>query len=243
MSNAYEVAEILAKAHDLPPVAPKRAKPTRHDDSGAPYYSGASLLTSATSEVLDTYHGVWESDEVPDAFARALCSANPRAGNLCAGNQLAFADGTGWRPFVGADSATAERPAWSDLVRSVWPDRRGQQCVVMIVDDFKKRLWPFARAGVLGSRTPVYIHDMRYHMLDAVVSVDWARMLDCLALVESVYTSGFSKHAIQGGLMSAHQVAREVGLRETLALDRAVAVWRDTPEFRVALVIAQKGEG
>lgn len=226
-------ARLLARGHDLPPVTKKRAKPV-----GGGYRMN-DLLTSATSEVLDTFRGQLHA-VVSDDFARVFCSANPRTGNPCAGNQLIFEDGTAWRPFINRESATDERPCWSDLVRSIWPVRRGEQCLILVVDDFKKRLWPYARAGVLGSQTPVFLHDYTWHGVETVETVDWPRLLACLDLVEDIYTLGWPKTAIRDSLISHLPLVQELGATRVMELEHGLAAWRGRAEFRVALMIAQR---
>lgn len=236
------VADLLAAGLRLPPLPdPPRPCPPGawccvsgvHLAEG---YPAGTIITAATGEFLDTFRGRpdgWLSD----AAARLFKASNPRAGNLPARSVLAFAGGELHLPLASRAAARAQgRPCWSDLVRAVWPARAGRPCVAILTTNTKKRLWPRARTGALGARTPLYLHDGD---ASGVRWLDWPALLACLDLVEAVYADGYSKRAIAAGLPGA-LAADALDPARALALERALRPWRTRPEFAPALLIAQR---
>jgi hypothetical protein len=205
-------------------------------------YPVADMVTKATAEFLDCFRGGVDG-WVSEAAARCFKSANPRVGNPCARSHLVFADGTYYMPFISRDSAakSEDRPCWSDLVREVWPERAGQQCLIMLTTDTKKRLWIRARVGCLGSQTAMLVYDSG-SALNEVRLIDWPRLIDCLDIIEAIYTAGFSKAAIGESLYGQTKAIGEVGIRQAREWENQLRGWRPRPEFAVALLIAQKQE-
>lgn len=250
------VADLLAAGIGLPPVAepahdlPPGSSCAITGQAITRGYRVADMVTDATSEFLDTFGGRPDG-YVSESAARCFRSANPRAGNPCARGHLAIdvgSDGVLYvSPMISCESAAKQgRPCWSAAVRAVWPQHAGRPCCVMIVDDFKRRLWPYATVGALGSQTAVYVHDGGLFGMESTIRVDWPAMLACLDAVEAVYALGFSKPAIRDGLLHSTKAVAAVGLPAAIAHERAIAGWRARPEFRPALMIAQlpaAGEG
>lgn len=246
-------ADLLAQGLRLPPVAePAYPLPpgTTCSITGQPIdrgYRVADMVTDATAEFLDCFRG-GVGGHVSEAAARCFRSANPRLGNPCARPVLVFADGVAYMPTIARESpatlprclteagVTVERPCWSELVRRVWPARRGQMCLGILTTDTKKRLWIRARVGALGPRTPLLVYDAATGV-NEVLTLDWERLLQCLELVEDAYTAGFPKAAIRSSLYGA---VKKVGLAATRRFEKALAPWRGRPEFTVACLIAQK---
>lgn len=204
-------------------------------------YPASQFISTAQAEFLETFHGNPHGWFSPSA-ARVWTAASPRAGNPPGKSTIAFEDGTCFQPLIDRVSAERQgRACWSTLVREVWPRKVGQQCFVMLTTDTKKRVWPRGRAGVLGPRTPVLIHDLDTSVSN-VFTVDWARLLVVLAFVEEVYTLGFSKRAIVSGLYQQHTLAEQVGLILTMQMERRLTEMRMTAEFSFATLIAQRQE-
>ncbi len=241
-------ADLLARGLALQPVAERAVDlppGTCCTITGQPIgrgYRVADMVTGATAEFLDCFRGGVHG-HVSEAAARCFRSANPRTGNPCARALLIFEDGTAFGPLINRSSALAQgRPCWSDLVRAVWPERQGQRCLAILTTDTKKRLWIRARVGALGPRTPILYYDGKMAG-NEVLLVDWPALLSALHLVEQVYQIGFPKATIADGLYAAGKVAQAVGLAEVRRHERALAPWRGTAEFRVALLIGQRQEG
>jgi hypothetical protein len=239
-------ADLLAEALSLPapPTAPVDLPPgTSCAITGQPITRGypvADMVTAATAEFLDCFRGGvhgW----VSEAAARCFKSADPRKGNPCARSHVIFAGGPAYMPLISRDSAAADeaRPCWSDLVRAVWPKHAGRPMLAMLTTDTKKRLWIRARVGSLGSRTPVLVYDAGL-ALNEVRLVDWPALLECLDIIEEVYTAGFVKEAILTGLYGQTKAIEQCGLSQTREWERLLRDWRPRPEFAVALLIAQK---
>ncbi len=251
MSYFLTPADLLAQGLGLPPVAePAYPLPpgTVCAITGQPITTGyrvADMVTEATAEFLDCFRaGV--GGHVSENAARCFRSSNPRMGNPCARPVLLFADGPAYMPTIARESPATlprcltemgvpvSRPCWSDLVRAVWPDHHGQQCLCILTTDTKKRLWIRARVGALGARTPVLVHEGED---SAVLLIDWARLIECLDLVEAVYSAGFPKAAIRASLYGA---CKAISLAETRRMENLLRPWRSRPEFTVATLIAQK---
>lgn len=192
------------------------------------------VIPSSTGEYLDLMHGM--------AFEYlSLEAAAAYKGSWNMGSRLIFEDGTMYHPYIAASSAAKnDRTYWSALVRDVWPEREGQECVVIVAGDFKKKVWPGATTGPLGPNTPVYVLDPD-RFVSRNLTVDWARMLKVLDLVEEVYTVGFTKQGIEQGLYQDYGALTE-DLGASLEYERRLEEVRATPEFTVSILIAQKGE-
>lgn len=202
-------------------------------------YRVQDMSTGATAEFLDCFRGGLNGWVSVNA-ARCFKSSNPRIGNPCARSVLAFAGGTLYNPLINRDAAIEQgRPYWSSLVREVWRERAGQQCLCIVTTDTKKRLWINARVGALGETTPVFAYDSKSAM-DRTRVVSWPALIECLNVVEVAYSAGFAKLSIQEGLLSAYNTAREVGWRESMSLEAMLSRWRPRPEFAVAVLMAQK---
>jgi len=202
-------------------------------------YPVADMVTEATAEFLDCFRG-GVGGYVSEGAARCFRNADPRRGNPTARAVMIFADGTYYNPLISRASAIAQgRSYWSGLVREVWPARKGQQVLIILTTDMKRRLWPRARIGALGACTPMFCYDPDLG-LNGVRIVDWGKLIGCLEVVEKVYSLGFPKQVIETSLYIASKVAQGIGLGETRALEREVAVWRPCAEFAIALLIAQK---
>jgi len=200
-------------------------------------YAVGDITTDATNEFLDHFRG---GGYLCEPCAIAFRNASPRLGNPTAKPVLVFGDGTYYSPMIARRSAAERgRACWSDLIREVWPGRQGQAVLVILTLDFKRRLWPRARVGALGERTPVLLDEGNTR---GVVYVDWQRLIGCLDLVEEVYTAGFSKRAIRGCLLGETGALSQYGLSQALSWERGLGSWRGTPEFAIATFVAQKGE-
>ncbi len=240
------VADLLVKGLGLGPLeerpidAPEGARSCISGQSLSYGYHAADFATKSTSDPLTQFHGNpggWISENEGICFR----NNNPREGMPTSRQCLVFADGTYYYPLISRESAAKQaRPCWSDLVREIWPARAGQTMAMLLTTDPKKRLWPMATTGPLGSRTPVYLYA---NGAAQTVYCDWPSLLIWLQAIEIIYEMGFTKRAISESLMSDYRIATEVGLAETRRLDDSLVSGRQLPWFDVALLIAQrKGE-
>lgn len=139
-------------------------------------------------------------------------------------------------PVISRESATFERPVWSDIFRGM---HAGQTRGIVLTTDPKKRVWPFARVST-GDTAWVYIHDpSRGVSGNRAVSIK--KLVAALNLIEEVYSLGWSKPWIATSLIGCRTVAR-AGLDAAIALDQRLAAIRNEPEFLPALIVAQKKE-
>lgn len=247
MLDYWSPADLLATGLHLPPVSePSFDLPpgTTCSISGQPITRGyrvSDMVTDATAEFLDAFRG-GVGGYVSESAARCIRSDNPRNGRPCARSHLIFAGDDALMPLISRAAARKlGRPCWSDLVRAVWPAQKGRTCLVIITTDTKKRLWIRARVGALGVRTPLLYHDAETGRSE-VMHVSWPDVIACLDLVESIYTAGFAKPAIRGSLFSAQTAVQAAGVARTLEWERALRPWRETSEFIVATLIAQRAE-
>lgn len=240
--NELTVADMLVYGLGLkrPESPPLRATPpgTRCVITGVPIAEGyrvSDLATKATTEFLDLFRGHpdgWVSENVGRCF-----KAHRETARCC----LIFEDATHYDPLISRESAKGQgRPCWSDLVRAVWPERIGQRVLCILTTNMKRRLWPRARVGALGARTPIYILDADLN-LDGCYIVNWPRMIERLNFIEMLYSAGFSKRQIQFGLLQA-QIAYEIGIQKVLSWEGILAHIRQEIEFLMALLIAQRKE-
>lgn len=194
-----------------------------------------SITTDATNEYMDTFRGL-PTGWVCESAARLFRQDH----NL--GAWLLFEDGAAFRPLIARESARREnRPCWSELVRDIWPARRGQRMVCLLTTDTKKRLWPRARVGTLGAHTPVFAYDSKLRLAHTV-TVAWPDLLSALDLLEDFYTSGFSKCALRESVFAEWKTCERIGMARARVIEDWLRVLRLSPVFPLALIIAQKRE-
>lgn len=154
----------------------------------------------------------------PKVFARAIL-ATPEAVQF---------------PTIAPDPS-GQRPTWRQALATLNPELPR---VCILTTDPKKRVWPFAQVSQ-GDRLSLYLHDPgRGISGNRVVSLNG--LLNTLAVVEGIYALGFSKQAIERGLLGDLKRAQGLGIPATVAHERSLQGLRQTPEFLPALIIAQK---
>lgn len=221
-------ADSLAKAIALPPIS--NISPVDLPEgsvcvlSGQPIRRGyrvMDVVTSANTEFLDQFAGQVEGYVSENA---ALCyragapttksRVNGRmVANACAKSHLAIElqGGEVWYVSPAIDPNTAIKNntlTWSEAVRYAWRDYAGHRAFIIMTPDFKRRLWPYARAGVLGEETPVYLLNKTYN-LDGLQKVNWPELVETLNIVERFYNKGYSKDAIRNSLLQAPNTLTE----------------------------------
>lgn len=203
----------------------------KHITRGIPW---KRVIPSSTGEYLDLMHGMaFEYLSIPTAIAFK--------GSWNMGSRLIFEDGTMYHPYIAESSASkSERTYWSTLVRDVWPERQGQQCLCIIAGDFKKKVWPRATTGELGENTPVYVLDPD-RFVSQSLTISWPQLISTLDFIEEVYTAGFNKRAIEKSLFRDYGTLNEDSGQAMIWEDRLKGL-RNTNEFAVSILIAQKGE-
>lgn len=191
-------------------------------------------------DALSDFNGLFGGNPhgwISESAARCLTSD----WNL--GSRLVLADGVdivGHHILINAEQAEKQgRPCWSRLVRAIWPRCQGQECLVILTTDVKKRSWNRARVGTLGAHTPILVHAPEWNVFE-VVYVDWSRLLTVLDCVEALYALGFSKAGIAESLTAEWKAMQRVGAADTLKLEAWCRTARHWPEFLPALIMAQK---
>jgi hypothetical protein len=249
MEQYLTPADLLAAGLDLrmpEGYKPEPCPPGTHCAiTGQPIIEGYrvhDMTGEATAEFLDCFRGGvhgW----VSEAAGRCFKNADPRKGNPTSKSFLMFHEGPCHVPLINREAAREQgRACWSDLVWEIWPAMQGRICLIIITTDTKKRLWIRARVGALGCRTPVLLYDGEL-ALNEVRMIDWPRLIECLALVEEVYSAGFSKDSIRECLFGNAKAVKEAGFAHARFMENSLKYWRETPEFLMALLVAQKKEG
>lgn len=140
-------------------------------------------------------------------------------------------------PVISAESATPERPAWSQAIREVNP---AQPRVAVLNTDPKKRVWPHARVSA-GDGLWLYVYDSsRCIAGNRLVSL--SRLIATLDTIERIYSMGFTKDHIETSLLSYQKLVVQLGATRVARLERELADLRRLPEFAPAVIIAQKQE-
>jgi hypothetical protein len=200
-------------------------------------YPVMDIISKSTGEYLDLLGG-YSSEWLSESAARAF------KGSWNMGSRLVFEDGVHYHPLVSRkEAAKQSRACWSDLVREVYPDRFGQRMVMILTTDFKKRIWPRGRAGILGDATDVLVHDMKQGVFDVLQVNWWPKLLKILDVFEEVYTYGFVKPVIANCLYLDHKTMETIGVTATTDYEKYLSRIRNTNEFKIAMIIAQKTEG
>lgn len=232
------VAEYLVNGLKIPPLD-EPAKPINsvcamtgvQITHGYPIWD---IVPHESGEFLDFLpNGV--NGYISETAARAI------KGTWNLGSRIIFANGDHYHPLIARDK-NGERPCWSDLARQLWMERRGQSVLMILTTDFKKRVWHRSRIGVLGSATPVMIHDVADSGISSVQIIDWAVLLETLDVVENIYSMGFSKNGIRHSLLREWNRVQSFGARHVIELDNQLKPLREKTEFTMAVIIAQKKE-
>lgn len=173
------------------------------------------LATVPTDRICTHCAALWGE---PKVFARAVL-ATPDAVQF---------------PTIAPDS-TGQRPTWGQALSALDP---ALPRVCILTTDPKKRVWPFAQVSQ-GDRLSMYVHDpSRGISGNRVMSL--ALLLSTLAEIQAIYALGFSKIAIERGLLGDLKRVQSLGIPATVAHERHLQGVRTLPEFLPAVIIAQK---
>lgn len=235
-------ADFLVKGLDLPPLEkPVMTVDTHCAITGVRIERGyrvRDIVPKASSEFHDLL--ALKTGYVSEAVGIAW------KGSWNLGSRLIFEDGTHYHPLIDPKAAAKQgRPAWRDLVRDVYPARKGQRVLSIISTDFKKRVWPYARLGNLGHNTAIYLLD-ESQGVNGMIQVDWAKLIVYLSQVEILLAAGFSRQAIAENLLRKMSICRKIGLAEARDMEILLGHMRSTPEFKMVWTIARqemKSEG
>ncbi len=125
-----------------------------------------------------------------------------------------------------------DRPTWRELIRdkSWWQQERYS----ILTTDSQRRIWNRARASK-GENLALLFHDLT-RGISEMTTLYLPKVVECLDVVELVYSNGFSKASIEESLF----------LNQNLVLaakyEQLLRPLRGSDEFRFAVVVAQKNE-
>jgi len=126
-----------------------------------------------------------------------------------------------------------DRPLWRVLLRdSSWWD---SQRVAVLSTDGQRRVWHKARLSK-GRVLAIVLHDLSRGISDCI-EISLPRVVQCLDAVELVYSNGYSKAAIETGLLMG---AKDI--RQALEFEKMLAPYRGSNEFLLSVVVAQKDD-
>ena len=141
--------------------------------------------------------------------------------------------GEGGKPMVSRESATKQgRLCWVDLIRSLSKD---DLTVCIFTHEAKRRLWPFAPVGVVGSHWQIYLNTDDYQ---GVLVVDHQKVLQCLGFLGVLYEIGFNKRHMRESLFDYG--VKNVSYTEKARLEGEMQKWRKTKEFLLAVFVLQR---
>lgn len=180
-------------------------------------------VTSANTEFLDQFHGNMNGFVSTNAAACfQMSGATKKAtvngrqvANPCAKSHFAIQldDDLIIYQQPAFDPATAVKNdtiTWQNAIYDAC-EHIGRNAFMLITPDFKRRLWPYARTGIIGKRTPVYILNKKYNF-DGQFYLDWIHLKYMLDVVAPLVGMGYSKTAILDNLiLSARSTLEKVG--------------------------------
>lgn len=187
--------------------------------SGAIITHGVAIqdtVSDANTEFIDQFAGDvcgYVSENAARAYKTAapahkhrIKSTGRMVANPCAKSHLACElDGEFEYFSPSFDPVTAaknETVTWSAAIRDVWPRWKGRTVFIIVTPDFKRRLWPYSRTGIMGDRTPVYILNKSYN-LDGRFTLDWEKLVSLLDIVEPLYQMGYTKDSLKTSLFAS----------------------------------------
>ena len=168
--------------------------------------------------------------------------AKPRARMECS-KSMAIVDDIAYEPLI-SDTAAVEqdRPWWAQLVRDVWHQSSGAECLFILSTDTKTRVWhqPHVRVGRIGSATPVTIYNPA-QVINKTITVDWADMLEDLELVERIVSAGFWNKIL---LTSLFELRKDLGvpIQQIMEWETQLQTMRRKPHFSIIQLIARERE-
>lgn len=207
--------------------------------SGEPIQAGipiTKLVTGATNQPHEIFR-VSGTQHVGEHAARLFKNMRGGGSGGMVGNLLATPVG-GDKPMVSRDSATqAGRKCWMDIINEIEP---GTPTVAVFSTDTKRRLWLLAELSIVGPSWRVYLHEGN---ISRNLTVDIQRLRQCLALLERIYSLGFSKIAMRDSLFDLSAMRKAgISFADVSRLENDLVRWRGTDEFLLSLFVVQKSQ-
>jgi hypothetical protein len=195
------------------------------------------IISKDTSDIFHIF-------KVHSGFISVYAAAVFRAQTVIRGNIMVW-NGTGIRPFVSVESATKERPCWSDLFKKM---ENGDEIYAIVTDESKRRLWPNAMFCNISENTKIYFNGSPYKgaaLESRLLCLNYKKFLECLDSVEKAYEAGFSKASIFHNLLSTQnrKFIQATGIRYAKDVEKQLMKWRCTDEFVLSVFVAQKNGG
>jgi hypothetical protein len=216
------VAALIRRAFNIPPLD-KPPIPCPPDTlcaiQGTPITEGYPVLSHVrptTGEYLDMFRGGvdgWLSEDAAIVFDRFSARAGYPGSMLI------------------RNGVRVDVQSWIDALQNLTD---GDEVVIIVATDPKKRVWPRARVGIVGPSTPILLfagNQLR------VINCSIDALIESATYVEELISLGASKRAIATSLVASPWKAT---LQTRIYHERQIRPHRDRPEWPVALTIARK---
>lgn len=245
---ATSKTKVIATAFDLP--EPANAKPIQLNGercivTGEPLKVGYRVL-DAISKTTNDFEMFFDPRNSYMSINAARCfqGSNPKAepvSRMECSKSMAIVAGVAYQPLISDTAAIDQkRPWWAQLVRDVWQQSPGAECLFIISTDTKTRVWhqPHVRVGRLGPTTPVTVYDPA-QAINRTVTINWPEMLIDLDLCERIVSAGFWNRFLSTSLF---ELRKDLGIpiQQIIEWERQLRTMRQKPHFNFIQLIARE---
>ncbi|MFZ4816387.1 MAG: hypothetical protein ACOYL5_17765 [Phototrophicaceae bacterium] len=140
-------------------------------------------------------------------------------------------NGIGYRPMVASASVTPERPLYQSLLENL---SKGDQTIIMLTSNTKRRLWPLAVESAVGQYWRITLVDGDD---EGVFEMPYSEFVSTLQFVRDCLNAGYSKAAMRETLTRSKT---KESLADLITRDRELTRIRQLSAFLPALFVAQK---
>lgn len=242
------LATTIAAAFDLPVpanVEPVQLSGERCIITGEPLTIGYRVLDAVSKttndfEMFFAPKNSYMSIDAARCFQGSNPKAKPRARMECS-KSMAIVDGVAYEPLISDTAAIDQgRPWWAQLVRDVWQESPGAECLFVLSTDTKTRVWhqPHVRLGRLGAATPVTVYNPA-RAINCTYTINWSEMLADLDLCERIVSAGFWNRFLS---ISLFELKKDLGVptQQTIEWEQQLQTIRRKPYFNFIQLIARE---
>ena len=217
--------------------------------SGEKISEGVALNTvikPATANLADTFK--YPSDFVSRETATVFNANRELRGNLFITEELGIV-----KPLVSIDSAEKyECPTWIETFHHYYRNYSSELAVFILTKESKRRLWPDACVTGHDCLPPITMSSgaiapfklfLNTGQMSRLVTCNLCLLMDCIKLVQTCLTWGFSKTAIQRSLFSQPNIVNSLEFPDIRDTEKKLSAIRLLPEFAVAIFIGTVTKG